>query len=771
MRENADMNDISLNTQVLPISGMHCTGCAGTVERALAAVPGVRGVRVDLAANEARVEFSPEQAGLTAFAEALTRAGYGIATRGVDVIGASPGAAVRLAAIAGVLSVRPDPAGEVLRVEAMPELRDVVLLEAAGAGARLMGSASPAERRDRMVLVVCAVLAVPFLAEMAAHLSGLHGFLPLWLQFALALPVWAVGGARFHLGAWRSVVQRAPGMDLLVSIGTTAAFALSVWNWFAGGHVWFEAAVLVIVLLRAGKALEAAARRRAADAASALLRLTPDMADRVLEDGSTETVPAMQLAVGDRVRIAPGAALPADGEVIEGQSAVDESLVTGEALPVAKTPGASVLAGSVNGPGSLVVTVRQTAGDTLVARIAADVRKAQAARAPAQALADRVSGWFVPAVLAIAALTFAGNLLLGAGIDAAVLRAVSVLVVACPCALGIATPLALAAGLGALAQRGVLVRDPAALENLRRIATVAFDKTGTLTRGAPRVIATFGEEKALGIAASLSVGGRHPLSAGIMQAATQEKLTPRPAMRLVAVPGQGVTGSVTAKNYALGNAALMAAQGAAIPEEFLQQADAASAQSGTPVYLARDDQVIALFLLADDLRDGARDAIQALRDENVRTVILSGDTQKVADHVGVALRVHEARGGLKPDQKVATLRALPGPVAFVGDGINDAPALAAADLGIAMAGGTDAALAAAPVALLRPQPELVPVAIGLARSTALTMRVNLALAFGFNALAIPAAALGYLSPVVAAVAMMASSLAVTLNALGLRYRG
>ncbi len=743
---------------------MHCTGCAGTVERALSVVPGVQQVRVDLATNAAAVEFDPTEAGLSAFAEALTRAGYGIATRGVDLIGADADAATRLAAIPGVLSVRPDPAGGVLRVEAMPDLRDAALIEAAGPGVRLMGSASPAERRDRIVLIVCAVLAIPFLVEMVAHLSGSHGLLPVWLQFALALPVWAVGGARFHLGALR----RTPGMDLLVSIGTTAAFALSVRNWFAGGHVWFEAAVLVIVLLRAGKALEAAARRRAADAASALLRLTPDMADRVLEDGSTETVPATALRAGERVRISPGAAVPADGEVADGQSAVDESLVTGEALPVAKAAGDSMLAGSVNGPGSLVVIVRHTAGDTLVARIAADVRAAQAARAPAQALADRVSGWFVPAVLVIAVLTFAGNLLLGTGIDAAVLRAVSVLVVACPCALGIATPLALAAGLGALAQRGVLVRDPAALENLRKIVTVAFDKTGTLTRGAPRVIASAGEEKALGIAASLSVGGRHPLSAGIMQAATLEKLTPRPAMRLTAVPGQGVTGSVTAKNYALGNAALMAAQGAVIPAEFLQQADAAAAQGGTPVYLARADQVIALFLLADDLRDGAHAAIQALRDESVHTVILSGDTQKVADHVGLALRVHEVRGALKPAEKVAALRALPGPVAFVGDGINDAPALAAADLGIAMAGGTDAALAAAPVALLRPQPELVPVAISLARSTALTMRVNLALAFGFNALAIPAAAFGYLSPVVAAVAMMTSSLAVTLNALRLR---
>jgi len=751
---------MSAETLDIPVSGMHCTGCVTTVQRALSALPEVREVQVDLASGNAAItaEHAPS---LAAVAEALTRVGYGIATRGVDIAIGDPGAVARLAAVAGVLSARADPDGRVVRVETLPGASEAALVAAAGTDARILGHAAPQERRDHVVLAVAALLALPFLAEMAVHLAGGHGWMPGWMQFALALPVWAVAGWRFHAGAVRSLINRAPGMDLLVSIGTTAAFGLSLWNLIAGGHLWFEAAALVIVLVRGGKAIEAAARRKAADAAAALLRLAPDRADRVTATG-IESVPASALAVDDRVHVAPGAALPADGVVEDGETTIDESMITGEATPVAKRPGDTVIAGSVNGPGTITLRVSATASGSLVARIATQVRTAQSARAPAQALADRVAGWFVPAVLAFAAATFAGGLAVGLEPGTALLRAISVLVVACPCALGIATPIALAAGLGALARAGVLVRDPTSLERLRRIATVAFDKTGTLTEGKPALAGLAGAEDTLKIAASLSVGGRHPLSAGIMRAATEARLAPRPARGLVAVPGRGVTATVMGAEAALGNAALMPQP---IPEDLAARAAEGEAEGATPVYLAVGGAVRGVLLLADAPRPGAAESVAALRAEHVRSVMLSGDTQAVAERVASRLGLDEARGGLSPDAKVAAIRSLPGPVAFVGDGINDAPALAAADLGIAMAGGTDAALAAAPVALLRPDPGLVPVAIRLARRTAAAMRQNLWLAFGFNAIALPAAALGLLTPAVAALAMVGSSLAVTLNAL------
>ena len=751
---------MSATTLDIPVSGMHCTGCTDTVQRALSSLPEVSAVQVDLASGNAAIAAEHPPA-LAEIAAALRNAGYGIATRGVDIAVADAGAAARLAALPDVVSARADPDGGVVRVEALPVATDATLLAAAGPDARVLGTAAPAEKRDLIVLAVAVLLALPFVAEMAVHLAGGHGWLPGWLQLALAAPVWAVAGWRFHAGAIRSLINRAPGMDLLVSLGTTAAFGLSLWNLAAGGHLWFEAAALVIVLVRGGKAIEAAARRRAADAASALLRLAPETAERITDAGS-EVVPATALAAGDRVRVGPGMSVPADGTVEDGQSSIDESLVTGEAAPVAKAPGNAVIAGSVNGPGTLVVRVTAAASASLVARIAAQVRSAQSTRAPQQALADRVSGWFVPAVLAFALATFVGGVALGLPAGEALLRAISVLVVACPCALGIATPIALAAGLGALARRGVLVRDPASLERLRRIATVAFDKTGTLTQGKPALVDRAGDEDTLRLAASLSVGGRHPLSAGIMRAASEAKQSPRPARGVTAVPGKGVTGTVGAVAASLGNAALMPGP---IPQDLADRAAAGEAEGATPVYLAKGDTVAGLLLLADSPRPNAAEAIATLKTEGVRTVMLSGDTQPVATRVGATLGIDEARGGLDPDAKVAAIASLPGPVAFVGDGINDAPALAAADLGIAMAEGTDAALAAAPVALLRPDPGLVPVAIGLARRTGAAMRQNLFLAFAFNAIALPAAAAGLLTPAVAALAMVGSSLAVTLNAL------
>lgn len=718
---------------VLDITGMTCAGCAARVEAALAAVPGVDAARVNLALERADVTLRA---------------------------GGDPAEAVKaVAAIGYGASPRASSAGERQR-----QAEDRGLRERADA------------RREFLLLVVCGIAAAPFAIEMVSMLSGGGHVLPLRLQLALASLVQFTGGLRFLLAAIRG---RGRNMEALVALGTWSAYLWSLagvlgFGPAAMGHVYFEASTMVIALVLLGKHLEARARHAASEAVQALGRLQPARA-RIRRGDREIDVAIEEVAGGDIVVVRPGERLPVDGTVAEGRSEVDEALITGESRPVAKNVGDAVVSGSLNGVGLLRITAGAVGEDTTLARMARLVERAQIAKAPVQQLVDRIAAVFVPVVLGLAVLTAAGWLLAGAGVDTAFGAAVAVLVIACPCALGLATPVALVAGTGAGAKEGILVKDIASLERAVAVDTVVFDKTGTLTRGAHHVtdvVPAPGVERAdlLATAAALEAGSEHPLARAVVAAADAEGVAWRMADDVTATVGEGVTGLVGGERASAGWPALAARIGAD-PATVEPERVRLEGEAKTVVVVARAGRVFGLIALADVAREGAAEAVARLRAEGRAVVLMTGDAQAVADRIGAELGITEVRAGVKPERKaeaVARLKAEGRVVAMVGDGVNDGPALATADLGIAMGTGSDVAREAAGVTLMRPDPRLVPAALDLARRTRRTIRQNLFWAFAYNVAGLPLAALGLLSPALAGAAMAASSVSVVLNALRLR---
>jgi Cu+-exporting ATPase len=776
--------DTTLPRLTLPLQGLSCASCARRVERAAASVPGVAAATVNLAAEIAEIAYDPSQTDAARIAAAIAWAGYGVPeARVVLRIGglsctSCQGRVERaLASVPGVLGVAVNLATNSAEVRVARGAVDADTLIAAVAAAGYSASADGARAAERFdpgsaVLVLCALLTAPFLADMAFHLAGDH-LLPVWLQLPLATLVQAIGGARFYRAAWAGLRARAGNMDQLVALGTSSAFALSVWHLIVGGPLYFEAAAVIITLVHLGKWLEARAKRGTADAIEALRNLRPETATRLADDGSEQRVPAALLRPGDRVRVRPGESFPADGVVEAGETEADEAMITGESRPVAKSPGDPVTAGAVNGAGLVTVRVTAAGEGTVLARILRLVQSAQASKPPVQALVDRVSAVFVPVVLLIALATLMAWLIAGAGHETAIVHAVSVLVIACPCALGLATPAALVAGTGAAARRGVLIRDAASLERARGLDTVVFDKTGTLTEGRPAVVAVAGDADTLRLAAALQQGSEHPLAHGVLRAAEQQGLALPPVEGFRAAPGRGVSGRVEGRALALGNRRMMAEAGAD-PTPFAGFAAEQEARGATVVFLAEGGRVLGALALADTLRPGAAAAIAETRALGLEPVLLTGDAAAPARSVAAAVGIDRVEAEVSPDRKahrVAALKAEGRTVAMVGDGVNDAPALAAADLGIAMGGGADAALKTAGIALMRPDPLLVPEAIRIARATLRKIRENLVFAFAYNTAAIPLAALGFLSPVIAGAAMALSSVSVVTNALLLRRLG
>lgn len=702
----------------LTVTGLVCGSCAAKVERALAAVPGVTGASVNTASGLAEVRVARAAVATAELVAAVRNAGY------------------RAAPIEAPLAV-PSPEGG-----------------------------------QSALLALSGFAALLFLAEMAVHLAGGH-LLPGWLQLALAAPVQVLAGARFYRGAWAALRARAGTMDQLVALGTTAAFALSLWNLGIGGPLYFEASVFVIAFVRLGKQMEERAKRSASAAIEALVRLHPEHAYRLEADGRESRVPVSALRPGDRVRVRPGEAFPADGVIEDGETEADEALITGESLPVAKRPGDGVVAGALNGSGAVVVSVGAVGAETMLGRILARVRAAQASKVPVQAMVDRVATVFVPAVLLLAVAALAVWLASGAGVDRAVVNAVSVLVVACPCALGLATPAALVAGVGAAAQRGILIRDAAALERARGLDTVVFDKTGTLTMGRPEVVAVAGEGDTLAIAAALQRASAHPFAAAILRAAEEAGLAPPPTVEARAVPGQGVWGIVDGREVALGNARLAGVFAVAlVPFEAFRAEH--EARGATVVFLVERGRVLGAIALADPIRPQAGEAVARVRALGCEPILLTGDAPAAARAIAAAVGIDRVEAELDPEAKaarIAALRRAGRRVAMVGDGVNDTAALAEADLGIAVGGGADSALAVASVALLRPDPALAAEAISLARATLATIRSNLVLAFAYNVAALPLAAAGFLSPALAGAAMALSSVSVVGNAVLLARRG
>ncbi|HEY5634564.1 MAG TPA: heavy metal translocating P-type ATPase [Burkholderiaceae bacterium] len=733
-------------TASLAIGGMTCAACSARVEKALKKVPGVTDAVVNLATEVATVSFAPGSVAVPALVQSVVRAGYEAAPRDENSGGASPG---------------PD--------------------------------------RGWVRVLVAAALSLPLILPMLSAPFGVDLMLPGLVQWLLATPVQFVLGARFYRAGWNALRAGSGNMDLLVAIGTSAAYGLSVYQWLAhgdgaGAHYYFEAAAVVITLVMLGKWLEARAKRKTTEAIRALQALRPDEA-RVVRNGAEVTVPLAMVRVGDEVIVRPGERVPVDAELIEGRTHVDESFITGESRPVPKEPGQRLTGGSINAEGRLRVRTTAVGAETVLSRIIRLVEDAQAKKAPIQRLVDKVSAVFVPVVIAIALVTLLGWGLAGGDWTQATLNAVAVMVIACPCALGLATPTAIMAGTGVAAKHGILIKDAQALETAHAVSVVAFDKTGTLTVGKPTLVAMralrdLGESEVLGLAAAVQSGSEHPLARAVLEAAAARGVAvdTRETGELRALAGRGAAATVRGREVWVGNLALMReigvdtaglpAAGEAFEHEGRTVSYVAARAVGSP---GAAPAAIGVLAFGDQLKPGAARAIERLRARGIRTVMLTGDNAGAAAEVQRRLGLDEVRAQVLPHEKSEALAALrgqaaggrgragrPAVVAMVGDGVNDAPALAVADVGIAMSTGTDVAMHTAGITLMRGDPQLVPDAIAISQRTYAKIRQNLFWAFVYNVIGIPMAAAGMLDPVIAGAAMAMSSVSVVSNALLLR---
>jgi len=703
----------------------------------------------------------------------------------------------------------PAPAGTIYTCPMHPEVRQVgpgfcpicgMALEPAEAEAAAGPNPELVDMTRRFWFGLVLTLPV-FVLEMAGHVANLHMALSPqlanWVQLLLATPVVLWAGAPFFVRGWASLKGGNLNMFTLIAMGTGVAWTYSVLATIApglfptalrAGHgtvpVYFEAAAVITVLVLLGQVLELKARERTSGAIRALLQLAPKQARRIGADGREEDVPLTDVRVGDRLRVRPGDSVPVDGEVLEGRSFLDESMVTGEAMPVGKAVGDKVIGGTLNQTGSFIARADRVGRDTMLAKIVALVGEAQRSRAPIQRLADQVSGWFVPLVMAIAVAAFFAWFVWGPEprLSYGLIAAVSVLIIACPCALGLATPMSIMVGVGRGAQAGVLIRNAEALERLEKVDTLLVDKTGTLTEGKPRLVAlkstgSFSEPELLRLAASLERASQHPLAAAILAAAKERNLALAEVSDFAAPTGKGVSGRVEGRQLALGNQRLLKDAGIDVAA-LSAEAEALRQDGATVVFLAVDASAAGLIAIADPIKSTTAGALSALKEEGLRVVMLTGDTATTARAVATKLGISEVEAEVLPEDKsrvVQRLQQAGHVVAMAGDGINDAPALAAADVGVAMATGTDVAIESAAITLLRGDLGGIVRARRLSVATMANIRQNLFFAFLYNAAGVPLAAgvlyplLGVLlSPVVAAAAMALSSVSVIANALRLR---
>ncbi|MCD9571986.1 heavy metal translocating P-type ATPase [Pseudomonas protegens] len=779
----------------LPIAGMTCASCAGRVERALGKVAGIRTVSVNLATEQARVE-APQDS-LPALLEAVENAGYSVPVQAVELsIGGMTCATCAgrveraLNKLPGVRSASVNLATERAHVELLGQVDPTLLINAvtqAGYSASLWQAEQKQGdeqqqnlRRERWSLVLAILLALPLVLPMLVQPFGLHWMLPAWAQFALATPVQFIFGARFYVAAWKAVRAGSGNMDLLVALGTSAGYGLSLYEWATAAagsmpHLYFEASAVVIALVLLGKYLESRAKRQTASAIRALEALRPERAIQVI-DGREQEVAISALRLGDLVLVKPGERFPVDGEVIEGQSHADEALISGESLPVPKQPGDKVTGGAINGEGRLLVRTLALGAETVLARIIRLVEDAQAGKAPIQKLVDKVSQVFVPTVLVLALITLVGWWLYGAPLETAVINAVAVLVIACPCALGLATPTAIMAGTGVAARHGILIKDAEALERAHEVSSVVFDKTGTLTSGTPRIahmqVVEGDENSVLQLAGALQRGSEHPLAKAVLDLCQERQLQVPDVSASQSLTGRGIAGTLEGRQLALGNRRLLEESGLN-PGDLDQAARDWEHEGRTLSWLIEQSpqsRVLGLFAFGDTLKPGALQAVQQLNARHISSHLLTGDNRGSAKVVADALGITDVHAEVLPADKAATVAELKktGVVAMVGDGINDAPALAAADIGIAMGGGTDVAMHAAGITLMRGDPRLIPAALEISRKTYAKIRQNLFWAFVYNLIGIPLAAFGLLNPVLAGAAMALSSVSVVSNALLLK---
>ncbi len=806
-------------TLSLPIEGMTCASCVRRVELALAKVPGVRAASVNLATERAEIVYDGEPAADAAVA-AVRASGYEVPTETIDVgvEGMTCASCVgrvekAIAAVPGVLEVSVNLATERASVRTAgraPTDAIDAAIRAAGYEPRRLDSSlgeeasqeTKKQEENRLFrdFLVAAVLTMPlFVLEMGSHLfPDLHhwllmnvGRLELYTAyFLLATAVQFGPGLRFYLKGVPALLRLAPEMNALVVLGSTAAWGYSVMATFfpaalpeGTANVYFEASAVIVTLILLGRFLEAKAKGRTSDAIRRLIGLQPRTA-LVDRDGAIVDMPIDQVRVGDLVQVRPGDRIPVDGEVMRGSSYVDESMISGEPVPVAKNVGADVVGGTINKTGSFVYRATKVGADTLLAQIVRMVEAAQGSKLPIQALVDRVTAWFVPAVMAAATVTFFVWLALGPepALTFALVNAVSVLIIACPCAMGLATPVSIMVGTGRAAEMGVLFRNGEALQTLRGVDTIALDKTGTLTEGRPRLtdlelLGGFSRTEVLSVVASAEGSSEHPIAAAIVAAAKDEGIALRTVETFEAVPGHGIRASVGGRRLLVGADRFLAEAGIDVAP--LAAVALRVGQAGrTPLYVAINGQLAALLAVADPLKPTTRDAIRSLHDRGMKVVMVTGDNRRTAEAIAKELAIDEVVAEVMPEDKVRAVKRLRDEgrrVAFVGDGINDAPALAEADVGLAIGTGTDIAMESADVVLMAGDLHGVTKAIALSKATIANIRQNLFWAFAYNVALIPVAAGALypfwgilLSPMLAAGAMSLSSVFVLTNALRLR---
>ncbi len=718
----------------LSVKGMSCASCVNHVEKSILKTNGVERASVNLATEEATVSYDPSHTKPEEIIKNVEKAGYAASIKGNK------------------------EEGEKERLKELSQLRALTILSS--------------------------LLSLPLALAMGGSILAIQPLLflhnPL-LQLILATPVQFGMGLRFYRGAWQSLKAGSPSMDVLVALGTSAAYALSIYNGFfvpfVDGHsksLYFEASAVIITLMLLGRFLEGRAKGKTSEAIKKLMGLQAKMA-QVEREGEVEEIPINDVVPGDLVHIKPGDRIPVDGVILKGHSAVDESTITGESLPVEKTKGDSLISGSLNSYGSLVYEAKQAARDSVLARIIAVVEEAQSSKAPIQKLADKVAAVFVPVVLVIALGTFLVWWLALGAFNQGVLAAVAVLVIACPCALGLATPTAITVGSGVGAQRGILIKNGESLQRAGKVNTVVLDKTGTITRGKPQVVglSAFSEkspDELLTIAASLEQSSEHPLAQAVVRAAKEKKLPLQEPTRFTAFPGKGVEGTLADKTYFIGTQGFLEERGLKLSQG--EGEKTTLEEEGKTVVLLGDAQgVLALIAIADTIKEHSVEGIQLLRDMGMDVYMITGDNGRTARSIAANAGVDRVLAEVLPEKKASEVKKLQEQgqrVAMVGDGVNDAPALATADIGIAMGEGSDIAIESSDITLMRGDLREVGAAIQLSRKTMTKIKQNLFWAFFYNSLGIPIAAAGLLDPIIAGGAMAFSSFSVVSNSLNLK---